>query len=80
ALPCNTSVADQSSQTAQVWPNPATTIVSYLGESAVLYDVLGNEVQHSGTSTMDVSSLPAGTYRVVVTQGTSRIGSPLIIW
>lgn len=79
ALPCNTSVADRSSRTAQVWPNPATTIVSYLGDSAILYDVLGNEVQRSGTSTIDVSTLPAGTYHVVVTHGTSRVGSPLII-
>ncbi len=79
ALPCNTSVSNEQQSEINIWPNPATTFVSYLGESAILYDVLGNEVQHSGTSTMDVSSLAAGTYRVVVTHGASRAGSPLII-
>lgn len=79
ALPCNTSVGEPTSQTTSVWPNPATTVVSFLGDSAVLYDVLGNEVLWSNTSPLDVSRLPSGTYQVVVTQGTSRVGSPLII-
>jgi len=79
ALPCNTSVGEPTSQTTQVWPNPATTVVSFLGESAVLFDVLGNEVLRSNTSPLDVSQLPSGTYQVVVTQESSRVGSRLIV-
>lgn len=79
ALPCNTSVSNDHVFEANVWPNPATTSVSYLGDTAVLYDVLGNEVLRSYTSPLDVSLLPSGMYQVVVTQESSRVGSPLII-
>lgn len=79
ALPCNTSVSNDHVSEANIWPNPATTSVSYLGDTAVLYDVLGNEVLRSYTSPLDVSLLPSGTYQVVVTQKSSRVGSPLIV-
>lgn len=79
ALPCNTGVNNDHVSDAAVWPNPATTTVSYLGDAAVLYDVLGNEVLRSKTSPVDVSELPSGTYQVVVTRGSSRIGSPLVV-
>lgn len=78
-LPCATSVADDLRSSAMFWPNPATTTVSYHGDAAVLYDVLGNEVQRSNTSPFDVSQLPSGTYQLVVTQGSTRMGSPLIV-
>lgn len=79
ALPCNTSVSNEQQSEINIWPNPATTSVSYLGDTAVLYDVLGNEVLRSYTSPLDVSLLPSGTYQVVVTQKSSRVGSPLIV-
>lgn len=79
SLPCNTSVDESVAQSAHVWPNPAESFVSFAGDRAMVYDLLGNEVLWSGSSPMDVSHLPSGAYQIVVTQGTSRIGSPLVI-
>lgn len=79
ALPCNTDVSEEREHSSLFWPNPATTTVSYLGDTAVLYDVLGNEVLRSKTSPVDVSGLPSGTYQVVVTRGSTTSGSPLIV-
>lgn len=79
ALPCNTSVGNEQQSEINIWPNPATTTMSFIGERATVYDLLGNEVLWSGSSPMDVSRLPSGAYQIVVVQGTSRLGSPLVI-
>lgn len=79
ALPCNTSVTDNQQSNVSVWPNPARTTVSFVGDTAVLYDVLGNEVLWSNASPLDISRLSSGTYQMVVTQGSLRNGTPLII-
>lgn len=79
ALPCNTSVTNAKCSSVNVWPNPATTTVSYTGDSATFYDLLGNQVLASSTTPVDISALPLGMYHIVVTNGSSRIGSPLII-
>lgn len=79
ALPCNTSVTDNQQSNVSVWPNPARTTVSFVGDTAVLYDVLGNEVLLSNTSPLDISRLSPGTYQMVVSRGSLRNGTPLII-
>ncbi|MBU3700373.1 MAG: serine hydrolase [Candidatus Kapabacteria bacterium] len=79
ALSCNTSVADAEASPVNIWPNPAHTTVSFHGDHAVIFDILGHEVATSHTGTVDVSRLPAGTYRMVVANGKGRSGTVLVV-
>ena len=63
-------------QNIYLYPNPATTSVSFLqnvtGSDIHVYDVLGKEVLHASIpshNTVDVSSLPSGPYTAVITAG-----------
>jgi CubicO group peptidase (beta-lactamase class C family) len=78
-LPCNTSVNNEQLSDVNVWPNPAATSVSFSGDRATLYDLVGNEVLDSRSSPVDVSTLPSGVYHMVVTRGNDRSGLPLVV-
>jgi CubicO group peptidase (beta-lactamase class C family) len=78
-LPCNTSVNNEQLSDVNVWPNPTAMSVSFSGDRATLYDLVGNEVLDSRTSPVDVSTLPSGVYHMVVTRGNDRSGLPLVV-
>ena len=78
-LPCNTSVNNEQLSDVNVWPNPTAMSVSFSGDHATLYDLVGNEVLDSRTSPVDVSTLPSGVYHMVVTRGNDRSGLPLVV-
>lgn len=65
ALPCATSVSDFPNTQPHPWPNPASTIVSFDGEHAELYDMFGAMVARGEHGRCDVSHLPRGTYYLV---------------
>lgn len=79
ALPCNTSVSNEQQSEINIWPNPATTTVSFTGECATFYDLLGNQVLASSTTPVNISGLPIGVYHIVVMNGHARTGSTLVV-
>lgn len=79
ALPCNTSVSNEQQSEINIWPNPATTTVSFTGECATFYDLLGNQVLASSTTPVNISGLPIGVYHIVVMNGHDRTGSTLVV-
>ena len=79
ALPCNTSVGNEQQSEINIWPNPATTTVSFTGECATFYDLLGNQVLASSTTPVNISGLPIGVYHIVVMNGHDRTGSTLVV-
>ena len=79
ALPCNTSVGNEQQSEINIWPNPATTTVSFTGECATFYDLLGNQVLASSTIPVNISGLPIGVYHIVVMNGHDRTGSTLVV-
>lgn len=65
-----------SAASVSIFPNPAENNLQILTDeivrSAVVYDALGRPVIYSSTSLMDVSSLAAGTYFLVIETETNR--------
>jgi hypothetical protein len=50
ALPCATSVSGGVNSSPNAWPNPASTSLSFDGDHADLYDVLGTLVARASTA------------------------------
>ena len=72
-------VASSGAKTSfTVYPNPTRDVLNLSSAgSVVVYDLLGREVlsAHSATGTLDVSSLPNGEYRCVLTTPNSMVST-----
>lgn len=82
-LPCGsyTSVAEEKQPSFKVYPNPVTDIITIDGAQGAAYitDMLGRRLMHTtlnttGHTDIDIKTLPAGSYLVVVqaTDGSYR--------
>ena len=79
ALPCATSVSGGVNSSPNAWPNPASTSLSFDGDHADLYDVLGTLVARGEHGRCDVSHLPRGTYYLVLRGTTSSSCSTVVL-
>jgi hypothetical protein len=67
------SVEEHTSQSFQLYPNPARDILQVSGKAfskAVIIDMLGNEVMHVSAGANQISHLPSGVYQVLIQTAT----------